>query len=115
MFIIARNALPQVAAGRAHRFDFSVLGIQLLQGAAARQRSGFPHAPERNFRFAQSIQVERVHAFRRRNCKHAPKMLGKKFNDLGPPQIVDPDFKGIRHLREDVSDTITTAVKHDHQ
>ena len=54
MFIIARNALPQVAAGRAHRFDFSVLGIQLLQGAAARQRSGFPHAPERNFRFAQS-------------------------------------------------------------
>jgi hypothetical protein len=105
----ATHALPEVTCSRAHRFDFSVLGIQFLQSATAHQLSVFPDAPEGNVRFAQSIEVQRVPAFWRGNLSHAPKMFGQQFADLATAKIVAPDFQGLLHLREGVSDAITTA------
>jgi hypothetical protein len=46
--------------------------------AAAEQLALRPRAPERDVRRAQAVEVERVHAFGRRDLVHAPQVLGQQ-------------------------------------
>ena len=86
-----RDALSQMLGRRAHRLDFRVPGVELLKRSTTKQLIALPRGPEGDFRLAQCIEVECMHALRRRVLVHAPQMLAQKFLYCGTRQIVDFD------------------------
>src|SRR4051812_40286983 len=72
-----------------HRFNFSVGVVQLLQRTAPDETTVIPCGPERDLRVAQTVQIQGMFAFRRRDRAHIAEMLFKKSGDFRSRQIVN--------------------------
>ena len=56
----SRDAFPPVRGARPHRFDLAVRGVQFLDRAAPDERTIFPDGPERDIRFPEPLEIERM-------------------------------------------------------
>ena len=92
------KALAAKACGRAHGFEFRMLGIQALDGAGAHQRAiagtrwaWQPCRPAMYAGVAEFAQVQCVHALRRRGGTHVLQMLLHEGFDARIAQVVQAD------------------------
>ena len=74
---------------RAHRLHLAVLGVDLLERAAAQQAAVAPGRPEGDVGAAQLVEIERVHALGRREPVHVLQVLVEQRVHLGPGEVVD--------------------------
>jgi hypothetical protein len=83
------NAFAQMRGGGAHRLDLALAGPKRLQRATAEQLVTFPGGPEADLRRGEPVEIERVHALRRRKLRHAPQVQAQQFDHFG---TVEPAF-----------------------
>ena len=83
-----RKATAQVGLRRTHRLHLAMTRLQKAQRPAARKHRAVPQRPEAHVGSTQRIQVQRVHAFRRRYAVHARQMLAQQGDHGGMGQVV---------------------------
>jgi hypothetical protein len=66
------HPFAQMRRHRAHRLDFAMSKIQLLDRPATQQLGVLPCAPEGDLRLRRPSRIERMNAFRRRGGRHVP-------------------------------------------
>src|SRR4051812_2674528 len=82
------DTLSQMRGTCSHRLDFTMRRVQLLQRAAPKKLVAVPCRPKCNVGLAQPVEIERVHAFRRRVQRHVAEMLAQQRMDQGTGQVV---------------------------
>lgn len=85
------DTLPAERRSGPHRFDLAVIGAKLLQRSTAHKPAAVPDAPKSDLRPAQAIEVECMHALRRRLLMHLAKMIRKQLRHLLAGKIVGFD------------------------
>src|SRR5579872_4681093 len=70
-----RDSFSEMCRCRPHRLDLRMLSGMLFEGAAAEELVTLPCGPKRNARLPQLLDRQGVHAFGRREARHALKML----------------------------------------
>jgi hypothetical protein len=83
------DSLSLEGVRRSHGFNLTMVRIQFLQRSTSGEFGSIPNGPKGDLRLSQSVQVQRVTAFRRGNPLHAAEMLLQQFDYLGPTKVID--------------------------